>query len=314
MKKSDIVPKLKYAAIFAALLMNGCQTLKESLKENFNEKLEFGETSTDNAQAVIDKDKLLPAANADEALSKARKAWQEGKIDLAQTYYVKAYGFAPKNTKILEEMADIYRRLNKLDLAETSYRLILEQDKTNLPIRERYGLLLMQLNKLPEAEQALQQVITTDKHRWKSYNGLGIIADIGGKHAEAGKFFEQAYALQPNNPELLNNYGFSLYMQGKLQEARELFLRALKIQPDFKKALYNFALVEARHARYPEALASFSKVLTLPEANNDTGYIAMMNGDLEAAEFYLNEATKLSPNFYQKAHENLDALNARKEY
>jgi Flp pilus assembly protein TadD len=310
MKRADIVPKLKYMAIVAALLASGCQTLKES----FNEKLEFGGGSTNDAQAVLDKNKLLPAANADEALSKARKAWQESKIDLAQTYYVKAYSLAPKNTKILEEMADIYRQLNKLDLAEASYRLILEQDKANLPIRERYGLLLVQMNKLPEAEQALQQVIAADKKRWKSFNGLGIIADIQGKHADAGKFFDQAYALQPNNPELLNNYGFSLYMQGKLVEARELFLRALKIQPDFKKALYNFALVEARHGRYPETLATFSKVLTLPEANNNTGYIAMMNGDLEAAEFYLNEAIKLSPHFYPKAHENLDALNAKKEY
>jgi Flp pilus assembly protein TadD len=308
MKRTDTSSRLNCLVITAALLTGGCQSLNENLKE----KLEFDEASND-AKSVINQNKLLPVANADEALDKARKAWQEGKVDLAQTYYVKAYNFAPQNIKILEEMADIYRRLNKLDLVEVCYRLILEQKKTNLLIRERYGLLLIQLNKLADAEQSLQQVIAADNQSWKSYNGLGIIADIGGKHAEAGKFFEQAYALQPNNPELLNNYGFSLYMQGKLLEARELFLRALKIQPDFKKALYNFALVEARHARYPEALASFSKVLSPPEANNDTGYIAMKNGDLEEAEFYLNQAQILSSHFYPKAHDNLDELNTKKQ-
>lgn len=298
-------PRIAQRIISLALLilLAGCQANQEHLTLD-----EAGK----ELQTMLEKDKQLEASTVEEALKKARIAWLGGKIDLAQALYIKAYNLDPANTRVLEEMAKIYRQLNKTDLAEVCYRLILQQQPKNLAILESYALLLMQRKKFPQAEQALQQVIVADKKSWKAYNGLGIIADMQGLHPKAQAFFAQARAIQPNHPEILNNIGYSLYMDDQLTDAQNYFLQALKIDPGFKKALYNYALIEARKKNYPEALAVFTKVVSLPEANNNTGYAAMMNGDLAEADYYLNQALKLSPRFYSKAHENLNELDTRK--
>ena len=46
------------------------------------------------------------------------------------------------------------------------------------------------------------------------------------------------------------------------------------------------------------------------EANNNLGYIAMMKGDYDKANVYLQEAIKLSPHYYKKANDNLKHLEA----
>jgi Flp pilus assembly protein TadD len=49
-------------------------------------------------------------------------------------------------------------------------------------------------------------------------------------------------------------------------------------------------------------------VASSAESLNNTGYIAMMNGDYEAARKYLQEAIKISPQYYKKANANLARL------
>lgn len=280
------------------ITVNGCQTNKKTLDVEHNDK---------EIHEIVNKDKLPDTTNTADALSKAYKAKVAGKLDLAQAYYISAYDSDPDNIEILEEMADLYRQLNNNELELLSYSLILDKQPENIQIMERYGLLLIRLKKMSEAEQVLSKVITKAKS-WKAYNGLGIIADMKEEHKKARLYFDKAGTISPDNPEILNNIGYSLYMEGEIKRAQGYFLWAIKINKMFKKAIYNYALTLARQRKYSEALAIFSKVMKIPNANNNTGYLAMKNGDYDKAEYYLQRAVKLSPKHYQKAYLNMEEL------
>ncbi|MGZ5017318.1 MAG: tetratricopeptide repeat protein [Methylobacter sp.] len=249
----------------------------------------------------------VSVSSIDDAIFKAEKAAQGGKMELAQLYYIKAYDLEPTNVRVLQKMADLYTDLKKYDLAEVSLKLILQQQPGDLKATEQYGLLLIKLKKYADAEKNLTQVVGKQQS-WSAYNGLGIIATLQGDYLKAENHFKKADSISPNSPELLNNIGFALYSADKLIEAAPYYLKALQINPGFKKAIYNYALLQARLSNYEEAHSAFAKVSSPAEASNNTGYIAMMNGDYSEANNYLQEAINVSPKFYKKANDNLKRL------
>lgn len=290
---------LLVATVFIFLM--GCQSIPLDFAVDKKDK-------DQDFQQLVENNTILQAKNFDEALNKARKAWLAGKTELAQTFYVSAYKLQPKNVPLLQEMAGVYNKLENSELEQVCYRLILAEQPDNLAVMERYGLLLIKQKEMSEAEQVLKKVVAK-KQSWLAYNGLGIIADIDGKHKQARIYFDKAGTIEPDNPEILNNIGYSLYLEGQVKKAQGYFLWAIKLDNSFKKAIYNYALTLARQRNYVEALSVFARVMDTEEANNNTGYLAMKNGDYDKAEHYLRQAVKLSPHFFQRAHLNLQELH-----
>jgi len=298
MKQRKKPTNLIFWGILSCVLLTACNSgnLKEA--EISRDKQEIEEVLQSTG---------LNVTSVEDALLKAENAAQGGKTDLAQLYYVKAYNLEPNNVQVLQKMADLYSELKKYDLAEVSLKLILKQQPDDLKTTEQYGLLLIKLRNYPAAEGNLARVVAKQQS-WSAYNGLGIIATLQGDPIKAEGFFKKADSLFPNSPELLNNIGFSLYSADKLDQAGPYYIKALQINPEFKKAIYNYALLQARLGHYDQAYRAFAKVSIPAEANNNTGYIAMMNGDYAEASKYLQEAIKSSPRFYKKANDNLMRL------
>ncbi|MDO9423216.1 MAG: tetratricopeptide repeat protein [Methylobacter sp.] len=297
MNKIKKTTKIIFWVISSLMLLTACNpgNIKETENRGHQETEDILQSAGLNVTSV------------EEAVLKAEKALQSGKTDLAQLYYIKAYNLEPNNTQVLQKMADLYIELKKYDLAEVSFKLILKQQPGDLNTTEQYGLLLIKLGKYPDAEKNLNRVIAKQQS-WRAYNGLGIIANLQGDALKAENLFKKADNILPNSPDLLNNIGFSLYSADKLDEAASYYIKALQINPGFKKAIYNYGLLQARLKRYEQAYTAFAKVASPAEANNNIGYIAMMNGDYPEANNYLQEAIKLSPRFYKKANDNLARL------
>jgi tetratricopeptide (TPR) repeat protein len=297
MKQSKKVKNLVFWAILSQFLLTACNP--GNIKET--------ESSSKQQTEEILQSAGLDVNSVEDAVQKAEKAAQSGKMDLAQLYYIKAYDLEPNNVQVLQKMSDLYVELKKYDLAEVSLKLILKQKPGDLKATEQYGLLLIKLRKYPEAEENLTRIVTKQQS-WPAYNGLGIIANLQGDPLKAVSFFKKADSISPNSPELLNNIGFALYSANRLNEAAPYYIKALQINPGFKKAIYNHALLHARLNNYEQAYTAFAKVSSPAEANNNTGYIAMMNGDYTEANDYLQEAIKTSPSYYKKANDNLSRL------
>jgi tetratricopeptide (TPR) repeat protein len=301
MKQRKTPANLVFVGILSCVLLTACNS--SNLKE--------AEISRDTQETEeVLQSTGLTVTSVEDALLKAEKAAQGGKVDLAQLYYVKAYNLEPTNVQLLQKMADLYIELKKYDLAEVSLNLLLKQQPDNLKATEQYGLLLIKLKNYPDAEKNLTRVIAKQQS-WSAYNGLGIVANLQGDPLKAEGFFKKADHIFPNSPELLNNIGFSLYSADKFDAAEPYYVKALQINPSFKKAIYNYALLQARLGHYEQAYNAFAKVSTPAEASNNTGYIAMMNGDYTEANNYLQAAIETSPLFYKKANDNLMRLENR---
>ena len=298
--KTQKVVTLFAGVLICQMVLTGCNPLNMA-KETDNHDQQA-------AEALL-KSTGLSVSTVDDALFKAANAIQEGKMDLAQLYYIKGYELQPNNSALLQKMADLYVQLDKPALAEVSLSLILKQQPNNLKVLEEYGLLLLKERKYQEAKTSLGQVVAK-QNSWPAFNGLGIIETVQGNLVEAESAFKKADRILPNSPEILNNLGFALYSEQKYPEALAYYNLALQIDPGFKKALYNYALLQGRLGNYDLAYGAFVKVSTDAEANNNLGYIAMMKGDYAKANHYLQEAITLSPHYYKKANDNLKQLEA----
>ena len=299
MKHNTIKLLLKRGALILSLpLLIACNPTDIKQTERQEDKQQ--------AEALL-KSVGLKVSSVDDALLKAQKAEQESKMDLAQLYYIKAFELAPTNIQVLQAMVDLYIKINQYELAEVSLKLMLKQQPTNINFIEQYGLLQLQQRKWAEAKKKLMAVVS--KHAsWQAYNGLGVLASLQHETLDAEQYFRKADQLAPHSPDILNNIGFSLYSSNQLVEAGLFYDKALAINPTFKKALYNSALLQAKLEHYDLAYRIFVGISSEAEANNNLGYILMMKGDYAAAYNYLQEAIRLSPQYYKKANDNLMRL------
>ncbi len=138
-----------------------------------------------------------------------------------------------------------------------------------------------------------------------AYNGLGVIADLKGDHAIAQDYYNKALMIKPNSPITLNNKGYSYYLSKQWKKAEIAYKRALKMDVKSLQSWRNLGLLYARQENYLAALSAFEQVMDSANAHNDLGYICMLEGKYEKAEYYFEKAMSLSPTYYEKAYENM---------
>ncbi|MBY4675743.1 tetratricopeptide repeat protein [Marinobacterium arenosum] len=161
--------------------------------------------------------------------------------------------------------------------------------------------------------EAIRQLPYDRKSPAQAYNGLGVIADLAGQHPRAQAFYDLSLAIVPNDLTTLNNKGYSLYLENRFGEAQRLFQRVLKANPQFSQAWRNLGLLYARTEHYSDALTALEQVMDSAEAHNDVGYVCMLAGKYDLAEYYFNQALSISPRYYAKAQDNLNQLKRLRE-
>jgi Flp pilus assembly protein TadD len=204
-------------------------------------------------------------------------------------------------------------RLDDDSFAWKAFNQALHLDPDHAPSLEEMGLLYIGLGEPAEATTVLTRAIELDNTRWRAYNALGVLADIDKRYDDAVKLYKAALQAKPKTAMLMNNIGYSYYLAGNLQEATNWLDAAVQAQRNYEPAIKNLALLYARQGWYEEAVETFITVVDEPRAYNDVGYVALRNGDLEAATELLTEAIRLSPVYYEKAYENLALVRAELE-
>ncbi|MEJ2138180.1 MAG: tetratricopeptide repeat protein [Gammaproteobacteria bacterium] len=247
------------------------------------------------------------AYSIDEIMAAGDKALAANEPERAVFIYMQALE--------IEQNAETWYRIGigKARLGDKAYawqalKKAVELDPEHEKSHQELGLIYMAMGQPEQAEIHLKKATELDETLWRAWNGLGVIADVAKRYPEAVENYTAGLIGAPNSALLMNNIGYSYYLAGDLQEASRWFGRAILAQPNYAPAVKNLALLYARQGWYEEAVKTFAKVVTPAQANNDVGYIAMRNSDYEEASEMLTAAIRLSPTYYEKAHENLDAL------
>lgn len=309
--------RMKYAlrilvvGTLAGPALLGCATQAPAAKTKpgqFN--FLMGAASDKNKANVEDKAQGEGPVTAATVHERAAGALQQGKLELALYYYVKALEFNPKDAAAFNAIAQIHEQRGNLELSTAAYRVVVQLEPDNLNAAQRLGLALVKLSRPKDAELHLQRVLMGDPSNVRALLGLAASADMRGDYEKSKPHYDRALAIEPNSPRVLNNYAYSRYLAGSWEQADELYQQLVRIAPNHPQAWLNYGLLQARRNRMQEALQSFQRVLPDAQAYNELGYVYLLDRRYEQAKQLFQQAISLSPTYFERANKNLQQVNA----
>ncbi len=246
-------------------------------------------------------------------VSEGDRAAQSGEFARALNFYSQGVELE-ESTALWFKIGRLHLDLGADALAWQAFNRVLQIDSRHAGAHEELGLMYLKSKRADAAHQHLEKAAEIDFSRWRTHNALGVLNDLAGEYNRARVYYQTAIQVGPKSAIVYNNLGYSYYMDGRLLRAEEIFREALKIDPGYKPAIRNLSLLHARRGEYNEAVEVLRQVAQASQAYNDIGYIALRNGDVEDARRLLQEAVRLSPQYYELANQNLkliDEIQAR---
>ncbi len=209
-------------------------------------------------------------------------------------------------------LAEAVRRMGSNENALDLYDELYQENPTNLDVAEGRALTLMASGKVADAGRAFQEVLDKDPKRWRTLNALGILFVTKDMIPEAMAYYTEALNQSPDNAAILNNVGLSQAVDRNFPRAMEALSQASRVSksPAQRKQIeLNLAMVQGVSGDLETARDTASKYLEGPALDNNLGLYAHLAKDDALAKSYLNMALSQSPTYYERAWENLDAID-----
>lgn len=243
----------------------------------------------------------------DQALSRAKRLAQKGRIEEARKLYQGVIDSFPKNQRALQALAAL----------ESS------GPGTPTPAHAKLGPPINDLSKLYQ-QGRLKDLVergTLLVERFPESIPLWML--LGASHIglrgldHAVECFNAILRIDPRHGEAHNNLGTALLARGDLDAAGESFRRAAHFKPDDAAAHFNLGNVLGQKRDFSAAVESYGHAVRLKpdyaEAHNNLGSAHKEVGDLDRAIESYGQALKFKPD-YAEAHSNLgNALKVKGE-
>jgi len=252
----------------------------------------------------------FPVASKEEALLKASRAYRDTDLDKALFYLVRALAFDSSDTELLAQIGNLHIRQGNGTLAARAFQFALQHDPQHAVSLEGMGLLYFRAGNDEAAKEHLQAAIRSTPDLWRAHNALGVLADRAEDFALARSHYDRALEIQPLADSILINRGYSKFLSQEYRAAALDFYSVAE-RSDNEKAWRNLALVYATQGWYEDALETFLRVEDARDAYNETGAIAMSNGDHGEALHFFNEAVRVSPTYFARAEQNIAQLRKK---
>lgn len=252
----------------------------------------------------------FPVASEVEAVAQASLAWQQGEVDKALFFYVRALQFQPENVELLAQIGEIQMQRRNYGLASRAFLTARQYDPKHARSLEGLGLIYMAEGMHEQAVDALKLAVTYNDQLWRAHNALGVYDDKAGAFAAAQLHYDQALSINPDATDVLNNRGYSKFLAGNIPGAM-LDLYEAAENRNFPLAWANLGRLYATQGRYADAITTYKHVMSDAHALNNTAHVAIENGDVTRAKLYLKKAIRLSPTYFPAAEENLSLIAQR---
>ena len=266
-----------------------------------------------DSDAYLSYNTAFPIASAQEAVLRGDAALARGDLNRALFEYTRALEKDGADGETLYKIGRVHIARDDLKRAELAFALSLKELPEHVGALLEMGKLKMRRRDYTGAEEQLGRAWEINPNSAQILNALGVIQDIRKKHYQAQRNYIMAISLAGNKPVYMNNLGYSYYLMGNQQRAEQMFMDTLKVDPGYKRAWRNLGLVYAKTARFSDALEAFSKTEKEYQACNDVGYVAMLSGHFDEAQYYFQEAIRLSPVYYELAARNIKHLASLRE-
>jgi Flp pilus assembly protein TadD len=243
----------------------------------------------------------------------AEKALAQDRLGDARKLVDRVLAVEPANARARLVGAELHLAQGQTEAAAAEFEALSGDAETGARALQGLGIALIRMGETPRARTVLKQAVELDPKLWRAWNGLGYLLDLQKDTAGAERAYGQAIAVNERSAVLYNNRGFSRLMQRKADAAVEDFRRALQIDPQQELAKANLRLALAWQGHYAHAAAGTSGADNGRTLNN-VGYVALMRGDLDAAERYLAKALTADAGYNSAAARNLAYLKTLREF
>jgi Flp pilus assembly protein TadD len=245
-------------------------------------------------------------------LELADKAVSEGRFKDAEDLLARIFLVDPTNIDGRLIAAELYLAKGDSARAMRNFSALTEIPEVSARANQGAGIAMILNGASEPGVTHLERAIEADPTLWRAWNALGSYYDSHGRWEDAAKAYQMALAEQPDEPMIYNNRGFSLFIQGRMDEAIIDLQRALRLDPDMGPAKANLRLALAWNGRYVHAMTGVAEN-DMARVLNNIGYIALLRGDLDNAEAYLQRAMELDPRYNEIASRNLNYLRNLRE-
>lgn len=199
------------------------------------------------------------------------------------------------------------------DLALAGFGLLTKKPEVAARANQGAGIAAIRSKRIDDALVYLTAATAADTGQWRAWNALGVVYDIKRNWTAAESAYANGLAARPNSGEILANRGYSRLLQRRFTEALPDLQQARKLLPENDKVETNLRLALALSGDYENAIGISAGDADLAKRLNNAGYAAWLRGDIAEAKAYLNRAMELSETYYDRAANNLAAVDAARK-
>jgi len=210
--------------------------------------------------------------------SRAQALHRRGELAEAARVYQEFLASEPGHFGALNLYAVVAMQLGRVEDAERALRRAIEIDGTSEVSHYNHGTILRQLGRLTDALASFDRALATNPSSPDSWNNRGIVLKDLARPEDALESFAQSLRLRPNHAETLINQANTLAALGRAADAIAGYQHALALRPDAAVLVSLGNLLRGLN-RNTEALAAYDRALALMPANAEAlqgRYVALM--------------------------------------
>ncbi len=246
---------------------------------------------------------------AEQLIRMGRNHLAKGATPMARLHFLKALHKNPESTAALVGLGETFELGHEPQKARNAYALALEIDPKFVPALVGRGRLDRAEGANEKSLESLINAMGINDIDPAVLGELAITYESLGMDSLAEPLHAEVVALKPSLSFSHNNLGFNYLLQNRYDEAVASFSRALSLDPGNQRVKNNLGAAYALRGDEGRALQVFETAVDKAGAYNNLGYLYMTYGKWKEAEKALKRALELKPVYYARARENLDRLN-----
>jgi predicted O-linked N-acetylglucosamine transferase (SPINDLY family) len=207
-------------------------------------------------------------AAPDDLLSQAVSLQNAKDFEAAEQIYRRYLSTRPKHLVALNNAAVVAKALGRHNVALVRLGKALRHHPDSADAHYNLGNTLQELGRLEEAVSAYRRTIDLRPGYVSAHLNLGNALDKQCRFGEAVASYRNAITFGGDDAETHCNLGNSYKAQNLFREALTHYICAATQEPDRAEFHYNAGMVRFETRAYPEAIASFRRVVELDPAHD----------------------------------------------
>ena len=200
-------------------------------------------------------------ARSNKVLTRAIKAWRQGKIPRAGELALQAVTADESNAKAYHVLGMALERMGHIHKSLVTYTRAFELDPDDPELLINLGLIAWNLKQNDGAARMFSHYIAAKPDSPLGYNNLGSILCDMGKPEEAIDTLRNAIFRMPEEPILWNSLATVLAEEGRAEESLVFYNEAVRLDPNFARLYHNLGYAYAHLGMLKESLEAYNNAL-----------------------------------------------------